>query len=107
MTLSAVAALVGRGATISARAGHPSGAGEWIERAIALADEIGAAGVNTAHSGTVTGILLDAWRRQSKPAYRRARAAFPDAAASTTAASLAAAPAPLNPPPAFQSPDGQ
>ena len=74
------AALVGRGATISARAGHPPGAGEWIERAIALADEIGAAGVNTAHSGTVTGILLDARRRQSKPAYRRARAAFPDAA---------------------------
>ena len=75
------AALIGRGATISARAGHPPGAGEWIERAIALADEIGAAGVNTAHSGTVTGILLDARRRQSKPAYRRTRAAFPDAAA--------------------------
>ena len=74
------AALIGRGATISARAGHPPGAGAWLERAIALAEEISAAGVNAAHSGTVIGILLDARRRHSKPAYRRARAAFPDAA---------------------------
>ena len=36
-------------------------------------------GVNVAHSGTVVGILLDARKRQSKPALRRALAAFGDA----------------------------
>lgn len=72
--------LVGRGATISAQAGHPPGAGEWVERAIALAAEIGAVGVNIAHSGTIVGILLDARQRRSKPAFRRAQQAFADAA---------------------------
>lgn len=74
------AGLVGRGATLSARAGHPPDAGPWVERADALAEEIGAVGVNVAHSGTVVGILLDARRRQSKPAYRRVVQEFPDAA---------------------------
>ena len=73
------AELVGRGATISARAGHPTGAGPWVERALACALEIGAVGVNVAHSGTVVGILLDARLRQSKPALRRAMEAFSDA----------------------------
>ena len=66
------AALVGRGATISARAGRPDESGRWVERASGFAAEIGAAGVNVAHSGTVVGILLDARKRQSKPALRRA-----------------------------------
>ncbi len=68
--------LVGRGATISARAGGPDGAGPWVERAADFAAEIGAVGVNVAHSGTVVGILLDARKRQSKPAYREAHRAF-------------------------------
>ncbi len=68
--------LVGRGATISARAGRPDGAGPWVERAADFAAEIGAAGVNVAHSGTVVGILLDSRKRQSKPAFREAQRAF-------------------------------
>ena len=71
--------LVGRGATISAQAGHPPGAGEWVERAIALAADIGAVGVNVAHSGTIVGILLDARQRRSKPTFRRAQQEFADA----------------------------
>ena len=71
--------LVGRGATISARAGHLPAMAEWVERAAAFADEQGAAGINVAHSGTVVGILLDARQRRSKPVYRRALEAFADA----------------------------
>ena len=74
------AELVGRGSTISARAGRPADSAELVERAVEFAREIGAVGVNAAHSGTVAGILLDARKRQSKPALRRAREAFPDAA---------------------------
>ncbi len=73
--------LVGRGATISAWAGRPDDAGPWVERASGFAVEIGAVGVNVAHSGTVVGILLDARKRQSKPVYRRALEEFIDAAA--------------------------
>ena len=68
--------LVGRGATISARAGGPDGAGPWVERASDFAADIGAVGVNVAHSGTVVGILLDARKRQSKPAFREAQREF-------------------------------
>ncbi len=71
--------LVGRGATISARAGHLPGMAEWVKRAATFADEQGCAGINVAHSGTVVGILLDARQRRSKPVYRRALEAFPDA----------------------------
>lgn len=71
--------LVGRGATISARAGHLPETSGWVERAAAFADEQGAAGINVAHSGTVVGILLDARERRSKPVYRRALEAFADA----------------------------
>ncbi len=71
--------LVGRGATISARAGHLPEVAEWVERAAAFAEEQSAAGINVAHSGTVVGILLDARQRRSKPAYRRALEAFSDA----------------------------
>jgi L-threonine kinase len=72
-------ALVGRGATISAHAGHPEGAGEWVARAAQFAADAGAVGVNVAHSGTVVGILLDARKRHSKPVYRRALEVFRDA----------------------------
>ena len=71
--------LVGRGATISAMAGHLPEAREWVERAAAFADEQGVVGINVAHSGTVVGILLDARQRRSKPVYRHALAAFADA----------------------------
>ena len=71
--------LVGRGATISARAGCLPEVAEWVERAAAFADEQGCAGINVAHSGTVAGILLDARQRRSKPVYRRAQEAFADA----------------------------
>ena len=71
--------LVGRGATISARAGHLPATAEWVERAAAFADEQGVVGINVAHSGTVVGILLDARQRRSKPVYRRAVEAFADA----------------------------
>ena len=71
--------LVGRGATISALAGHLPHTREWVERAAAFADEQGCAGINVAHSGSVVGILLDARQRRSKPVYRRALAAFTDA----------------------------
>ena len=71
--------LVGRGATISAMAGHLPEASEWVERAAAFADEPGVVGINVAHSGTVVGILLDARQRRSKPVYRHALAAFADA----------------------------
>ena len=71
--------LVGRGATVSARAGHLPETSEWVERAEAFADEQGVAGINVAHSGTVVGILLDARQRRSKPVYRRALEAFADA----------------------------
>ena len=72
--------LVGRGATISARAGSPDGAAPWVERASNFADAIGAVGVNVAHSGTVVGILLDARKRHSKPAFRDALREFASAA---------------------------
>lgn len=71
--------LVGRGATISARAGHLPEVSEWVERAASFAAEQGCAGINVAHSGTVVGILLDARQRRSKPVYRRALEAFADA----------------------------
>ena len=71
--------LVGRGATISAMAGHLPEASEWVDRAAAFADEQGVVGINVAHSGTVVGILLDARQRRSKPVYRHALAAFADA----------------------------
>ena len=68
--------LVGRGATISARAGRPEDSGPWVEQASDFAADIGAVGVNVAHSGTVVGILLDARKRQSKPAFREAQREF-------------------------------
>ena len=71
--------LVGRGATVSARAGHPPAMAEWVERAAEFADEPGVVGINVAHSGTVLGILLDARQRRSKPLYHRAVEAFADA----------------------------
>ena len=73
-------ALVGRGATISALAGHPPASAQWVARAADFSEEHNAAGINVAHSGTVVGILLDAQQRRSKPVYRRALQEFSEAA---------------------------
>ncbi len=52
--------LVGQGATISARINQEILFKPQLEHVISLAKEVGAVGVNVAHSGTVIGILLDA-----------------------------------------------
>ena len=52
--------LVGQGATLSAQANQEILFKPQLEQVISLAREVGAVGVNVAHSGTVIGILLDA-----------------------------------------------
>ena len=69
-------ALVGKGATISAKTGCPTGSSQLIEQAVDFCGRVGGVGVNAAHSGTVAGILLDARKRHSKPVLRRAREEF-------------------------------
>ncbi|MDO8673180.1 MAG: hypothetical protein Q7O66_17380, partial [Dehalococcoidia bacterium] len=51
--------LVGRGATLSARANQEILYKPQLEAVIALASEIGAVGVCVGHSGTIIGVLLD------------------------------------------------
>lgn len=58
--------LVGRGATMSTRVNQHLLPKPEIEKVIALAREVGALGVNTAHSGTVSGILLDKHHHQAR-----------------------------------------
>ncbi|MBI4331338.1 MAG: hypothetical protein HY673_08665 [Chloroflexi bacterium] len=53
------ALLIGRGATLSAVANQSILFKPHLEKAITVAKEVGAAGVNVGHSGTVIGILLD------------------------------------------------
>ncbi len=52
------AALIGRGATMSAEANQRVLFNPHLEAVKALAEETGAAGVNVAHSGTVIGLLV-------------------------------------------------
>jgi L-threonine kinase len=52
-------ALIGQGATISARANQRILFKPQLPRVLSLAQEVRALGVNVAHSGTVTGVLLD------------------------------------------------
>ncbi len=54
------ARLIGEAATLSARTHQAVLHKPQLERVIQLAKEVGAAGVNIAHSGTVIGVLLDA-----------------------------------------------
>lgn len=54
--------LVGQGATTSAQANQKILFKPQLEQVISLAREVGAVGVNVAHSGTVIGVLLDARR---------------------------------------------
>ncbi|MDZ4247215.1 MAG: GHMP kinase, partial [Dehalococcoidia bacterium] len=53
-------ALIGEGATLSATANQEINFKPQLEEAMSLARDVGAVGVNTGHSGTVIGILLDA-----------------------------------------------
>jgi len=73
--------LVGLGASISAAAGQRILKKPQLPRVVAFAQAVGAVGVCVAHSGTVIGVLLDARERRGKSAFRRAQAAFTDAAA--------------------------
>jgi L-threonine kinase len=74
-------ALVGQGASISAAAGQRILEKPQLPRVEAFAESVGAVGVCVAHSGTVIGVLLDARERRGKATFRRALAAFGDAAA--------------------------
>ena len=71
--------LVGRGASISARANQRVLFKPQLDRVQEFAQSVGAVGVNVGHSGTVIGVLLDARPRRGKSAYHQARRAFADA----------------------------
>ena len=71
--------LVGRGASISARANQQVFPKAQLDQVTDFAESIGAVGVNVAHSGTVIGVLLDARQRRGKSAFRKAGQAFPEA----------------------------
>lgn len=62
--------LLGRGATLSARANQGILHKPQLEDVIALASEVGAAGVCVGHSGTVIGVLLDRRRGDTGAACR-------------------------------------
>lgn len=72
-------ALLGQGATISARANQQVLFKPELDRVLEFAQAVGAVGVNVAHSGTFIGVLLDARQRRGKSTHRQARAAFPSA----------------------------
>ena len=72
-------AIVGRGASISAQASLEVLPKPRLSDVMAFAEEVGAVGINVAHSGTIIGILLDARPRRGKSTFRRAQQAFPDA----------------------------
>ena len=70
-------ALVGRGASISARSGQQVLHKPELSQVMDFAADMGAMGVNVAHSGTVIGILLDARQRRGLSVYKQAQKAFP------------------------------
>jgi len=72
-------ALVGQGATISARANQQVLFKPQLDRVLDFAQSVGAVGVNVGHSGTIIGVLLDARPRRGKSTYHQARRAFPEA----------------------------
>ncbi len=59
-------ALIGFGATLSARANQDILLKPQLEKTIILATEAGAAGVNVGHSGTVIGVLMDPRKTDGK-----------------------------------------
>ncbi len=75
------ARLLGRGASLSARAGQQVLFKPALPDVARFADLAGAVGVNVAHSGAVIGVLLDATERRGKSVFRQARESFPEAEA--------------------------
>jgi len=71
--------LVGRGASISARSGQQVLLKPELPRVMDFAADVGAVGVNVAHSGTMIGVLLDARHRRGLSVYKQAQKAFPQA----------------------------
>ena len=72
-------AIVGQGASISAQASLKVLPKPELPQVMAFAQDVGAVGVNVAHSGTLIGILLDARPRRGRSTFRQAQRAFPDA----------------------------
>jgi len=70
--------LIGRGATLSARLNQRVLFKPQLDRVLRLASEVGALGVNVAHSGTVIGVLLDPGRHDAAEAASYLRAKLPD-----------------------------
>ena len=73
------AALVGRGATVAARAAGQIESRPRLEELDSFATLVGAVGVNGGQRDGVSGVLLDATQRRGKSTYIKAREAFPDA----------------------------
>ena len=72
-------ALVGRGASISAECSQQVLPKPELPQVMGFAADVGAAGVNVAHSGTVIAVLLDARHRRGLSVYKQAQKAFPHA----------------------------
>ena len=70
---------VGRGASISARSAQTVLSKPELPQVMDFAEDMGAVGVNVAHSGTVIGVLLDARQRRGLSIYKQAQRTFPQA----------------------------
>lgn len=71
--------LVGKGASISSRAAQQVLPKLELPPVMDFAADVGAVGVNVAHSGTVIGVLLDARHRRGLSVYKQAQKSFPQA----------------------------
>ena len=72
---------LGRGASLSAVAAQQVLFKPRLPDVVAFAEQVGAVGVNVAHSGTAIGVLLDATQRRGKSTFRQAQQSFPEAEA--------------------------
>ncbi len=73
--------VLGQGASRSAVAAQQILFKPRLAEVQAFAEDVGAVGVNIAHSGTVIGVLLDSVARRGKSVFRQAQNAFPEAEA--------------------------
>ena len=73
--------LLGKGASLSAEAAQQVLFKPRLPEVKTFALQVGAVGVNVAHSGAIIGVLLDATERRGKSVFRQVRQAFPDAEA--------------------------
>lgn len=71
--------LVGRGASISALSGQQVLPKPELPQVMEFANDMGAVGVNVAHSGTVTAVLLDARQRRGLSVFKQAQKTFSQA----------------------------